>query len=89
MRSSWKRLGMAVGMLAVVGSGIWTLAGVIPPEDVFPCKKARRHCGTKCEDSTYNGVGLCREGTDGPTSAISIECCCCTSGFQNRYFIGG
>ena len=90
MRSSWKRMGLAVGLLAVLGNGVWTLAG-IPPEDVFSCKKIRnRACGQpKCGERPYPNVGACREGLDGPLQFITVECCCCTPGFQTRYFIGG
>ena len=90
MRSSWKRMGLATGLLAVLSSGFWTLAGALP-EDVFPCKKVRnRACGQpKCGERPYPGVGACREGLDGPQQPLTIECCCCTPGFQDRYFIGG
>ena len=59
-------------------------------KDTKRCTKLHDGCTpTSCEDSTYNGFGVCREGRDGPGSAITIQCCCCTDGFENRYWIGG
>ena len=55
--------------------------------DTTPCFQLRSACQTSCEDSTYNH-GVCEEAS-GAVSAISIECCCCTDGWQGRSFIGG
>jgi hypothetical protein len=57
-------------------------------KDTSSCKKLQSYCSISCEDSTYTH-GVCREGTHGATSAISVQCCCCTEGFEHRYFIGG
>ncbi len=59
---------------------------VDPTVPVWPCPHFRSYCGTSCEDSTYGG-GLC-QGANGEVSAISIQCCCCTDGFQRRSFVG-
>ena len=45
-------------------------------------------CFTTCENSVYV-IGLCRDDRDGSTSAISVQCCCCTDGANHRSFIGG
>jgi hypothetical protein len=58
-----------------------------PPRDFTPCQKLQDVCSTTCEDSTYHGVGLCREGKDGAEVPISIECCCCTDGYKKRVWI--
>ena len=58
-----------------------------PPRDFTPCQKLQSVCDTTCADSTYHGVGLCREGKDGPEVQISIECCCCTDGYKKRVWI--
>jgi hypothetical protein len=56
--------------------------------DTTSCKKLQNYCSTSCESSVYT-IGVCQEGTHGAGSAISVECCCCTEGFEHRYFIGG
>ena len=58
-----------------------------PPRDFTKCQKLQDVCSTTCADSTYHGVGLCREGRDGAEVPISIECCCCTDGSNNRVWI--
>jgi hypothetical protein len=58
-------------------------------KDTRRCKKEQDVCYVSCEDSTYNGFGVCREGKNGPETPMSIQCCCCTEGFENRYWIGG
>ena len=58
-------------------------------KDTTRCTKLQNYCSTSCEDSTYIH-GVCREGgKNGPSYAISVECCCCTGDAQHRYFIGG
>ncbi|MBZ5640146.1 MAG: hypothetical protein LAO51_15475 [Acidobacteriia bacterium] len=84
--------GTVVGPVAMDADYMFTmdLEGTVffidPTIPVSPCSHFRSYCNTSCEDSTYGG-GLCEEAS-GDVSAISVECCCCTDGFQRRSFIG-
>ena len=98
MKNAWIRPSLVVGVLLVMAAGAWTLAidiNVDAPQiniikkDTTSCRKLQYYCNHTCEESPYTGVGLCREGKDGPTSAISVVCCCCTEGSEHRYYIGG
>ena len=90
MTSSWLRLGIVVGVLAVACAGAAVLATPdLEKKDTSKCGSLKnRVCGTSCEDSTYV-IGLCRDDRTGTTSAVSVECCCCTEGANHRSFIGG
>ena len=104
MKHSWIRLGVVVGVLVVFVVGASTLADqavsmtaiepdgiVIVKKDTTRCRKLQDYCTRTCEESTYPGTGMCQEGGGyhGPTSAISVECCCCTPGWEHRSYIGG
>ena len=102
MKSSWMPARVAAAVVFVLVAGarttageIATLAGISPDnkniikKDTRSCKKYHEYyCTRTCEESVYT-IGVCREGKNGPESPISVECCCCTEGFENRYFIGG
>jgi hypothetical protein len=85
--------GLATGPVAMDADFMFTmdLEGTVffvdPTVPITSCSRARSYCKTSCEDSTYT-IGLCQEA-NGEVSAISVECCCCTDGFQRRSFIGG
>jgi hypothetical protein len=99
MNNKWIRLGFVLGVVFVLGAGAWALAvdvaGVdlskfdIVKKDTISCRKAQSYCSQACGERPYPGVGVCQDGKGGPTSAITIECCCCTDGWEKRYFIGG
>lgn len=79
---------MPVLVAAIVFSAIAALqTQAHPPRDFTPCQKLQSVCSTSCADSTYHGVGLCRDGKDGAEVPISIECCCCTDGYNKRVWI--
>lgn len=90
MKNFWARLGVVAGLFAVVLAGAWALATPDPiKKDTIKCGRLRNQvCGTSCEGSVYTS-GLCRDDRDGSTSAISVQCCCCTEGANHRSFIGG
>jgi hypothetical protein len=54
------------------------------PEDTFRCKDFV--CTSACGDAPYIN-GVCKDGNQ--YSAITIECCCCVPGANNRSWIGG
>lgn len=90
MKSLWIRLGLVAGVLAVVLAGASALATPdLGKKDTFKCGQLKSSvCGTSCENSVYTN-GLCRDDRTGATSAISVQCCCCTEGANHRSFIGG
>jgi hypothetical protein len=90
MKSSWIRLGMLVGVVAVIVAGTSALATPdLIKKDTTKCGNLKNDlCTITCESSVYT-VGLCRDDRDGSTSAISVQCCCCTEGANHRSFIGG
>ena len=89
MKNFWTRAGLVAGVVLAFGSGAWTPAVDIVKKDTTSCKKLQYYCDRTCEESPYPGTGVCQEGKNGATSAISVECCCCTEGSEHRYFIGG
>jgi hypothetical protein len=86
-------------MLSLAGVAAAVVAGVLAmtrtpadprPKDQIPCKKEQHVCSTSCADSTYTGFGECLDGKNGnPIPNTSIECCCCTEGYEKRYWYGG
>ena len=90
MKGSWIRLGTVVGVLAVIVAGASALATPdLIKKDTAKCGHLKNSvCATSCEDSVYTN-GLCRDDRDGSTSAVSVQCCCCTEGANHRSFIGG
>ncbi len=90
MKTSWIRLGMVVGVLVVVVAGVSTLATPdLIKKDTVKCGSVQHDaCSTTCEASVYTH-GLCVDDKTQVTSAISIQCCCCTEGANHRSFIGG
>jgi len=90
MRSSWTRLGIVAGVVAVIIAGASALATPdLIKKDTSKCGHLKNnYCTTTCEDSVYT-IGLCRDDRDGSTSAVSVQCCCCTEGANHRSFIGG
>jgi hypothetical protein len=90
MKLDWIRLGDVAGLLAAIFVGASALATPdLIKKDTSKCGQLKsRVCTTTCENSVYV-IGLCRDDRDGSTSAISVECCCCTEGSKYRSFIGG
>ena len=92
MKSFSVRLGIVAGVFVVVAAGASALATPdLIKKDTSKCGSLQNHyCSspTACEDSVYVS-GLCRDDRDGSTSAISVQCCCCTDGANHRSFIGG
>lgn len=90
MKSSWVRLGTVAGVLAVVLAAASALATPdLIKKDTAKCGQLKHlYCTTTCEDSVYTH-GLCRDDRTGETSAISVQCCCCTDGANHRSYIGG
>jgi hypothetical protein len=89
VKNWWMRLGVVAGVLVVFVYAASTLAVNIANKDTLSCKKLQSVCSRSCADSPYTGFGLCQEGTHGATSPVSVQCCCCTDGWEHRYFIGG
>ncbi|MBZ5638524.1 MAG: hypothetical protein LAO51_07155 [Acidobacteriia bacterium] len=103
MKNFWIRLGIVVGVLVVLVDGASTLAGQVGSttlsdsdrvgviRDTTKCRKLQYYCVRTCEESPYTGIGLCQEGNgnSGHGSPISVECCCCTPGWEHRSYIGG
>jgi predicted nucleic acid binding AN1-type Zn finger protein len=89
MKSFSIRLGIVMGVLAVIIAGATVLAKG-PPKDTTRCSSwlKKNVCTTTCENSVYTH-GVCRDDSTGAESAITFECCCCTAGAENRSFIGG
>jgi hypothetical protein len=90
MRSPWIRLGIVVGVLVVLVAGASALA---TPDrikkDTVKCGNLKQDaCTSTCEGSVYTH-GLCVDDRTGETSAITVQCCCCTEGANHRPFIGG
>ncbi len=81
---------MVVGVLVVVVAGVSTLATPdLIKKDTVKCGSVQHDaCSTTCEASVYTH-GLCVDDKTNETSAISIQCCCCTEGANHRSFIGG
>ena len=90
MRGFWARLAAAIGVLVAVIASASALAVPDPiKKDTTKCGNLKNFvCHTTCEDSVYT-IGLCRDDRNGATSAISVQCCCCTEGANHRSFIGG
>ena len=99
MNNNWIRAGFVLGVVFVLGAGAWALGvdvvGIdqdevnIIKKDTISCKKAQNYCTLTCGERPYPGVGVCQDGKGGPTTPMTIECCCCTDGWEKRYFIGG
>lgn len=91
MKNGWFRLGIVAGVLAVVFAGASALADRPGPQDTTRCKDLQYYCTRTCAESPYTGFGLCQEGNGrgSRTSPISVQCCCCTEGWQHRSYIGG
>lgn len=90
MKKFWLRWATLAAVVASVLVGVTALADPDPlKKDSTKCGWLKnRYCATSCEDSVYV-IGLCVDDRDGTTSAISVECCCCTEGANHRSFIGG
>lgn len=90
MQKTSFRFGLVAIVLGVIVAGASALATPdLIKKDTTKCGNLKNHvCTTSCEDSVYT-VGLCRDDRDGSTSAISVQCCCCTEGANHRSFIGG
>lgn len=93
MKNVWVRSGIAAVLLFVMVAGVSALAKPDPLKmDTSKCGSLRHGwndvCRTTCEDSVYT-IGLCRNDKTGETWLISVECCCCTEGWNHRSFIGG
>ena len=90
MKSSWIRYGIMSGVFAVIVVGTSALATPdLNKKDTTKCGNLKNDlCTVSCEDSVYIS-GLCRDDRDGSTSAISVQCCCCTDGANHRSFMGG
>ena len=88
MKNSWIRLGIVAGVLAVMVAGASTLATPEPEKkDSFSCGYLRQHdaCATTCEDSAYTR-GLCRDNRNRVLEFKTVQCCCCTEGWQHRSY---
>jgi hypothetical protein len=90
MKNSWIRLGVVIGILVGIVAGVSALATPdLIKKDTMKCGSLKQDvCNTTCEASVYT-QGLCRDDKTGATSAISVQCCCCTEGANQRSFIGG
>ena len=91
MKNFGIRLGIVAGVLAIIVAGASTLADppTLEDRDTSNCGKLRHYaCDSACGETPYTH-GLCRDKRDGSTSAITVQCCCCTEGANHRSFIGG
>lgn len=93
MKSFSIRLGLVTGVLAIIVAGASALATQDPiKKDTRRCrsKQAQAYCSTPtaCEDSVYT-IGVCRDDQTGAESPLTIQCCCCTEGSDQRSWIGG
>jgi hypothetical protein len=73
---------VAVVFLAAATTRVLSRPGF--PEDTTRCKNYV--CRVACEDTVYV-IGVCRDGNQ--YSQITIECCCCVPGSNNRTWTGG
>jgi hypothetical protein len=84
MKSSWKHLGMAAGLVVAIVASQPTNAK--RPKDI-------RRCGS-CTPAQICGQSnevpkLCGPTKDGPWTGSTYSCCCCVDGGQNNWFWGG
>lgn len=88
MKRTFMRLALGAFSVVAFGNGVWTLAKQTPIY-LIRCKQAERHCNSRptCGVEPYNGVGGCQEGLDGTFVPMNFECCCCTDGWQSRYWV--
>jgi hypothetical protein len=86
------RLGIVAGVLVVMVASALALANPHTRKDTRTCKskRAQIYCTgpTACEDSVYT-IGVCTDDQTGAESAVTIECCCCTDGADQRSWTGG
>lgn len=88
MKSLWIRLGIVVGVLAVMAFGASTLAARNPEKkDVYSCGSLRQQdaCATTCDGSVYT-QGDCHDKRNKVVEFRTLECCCCTEGWQGRAY---
>lgn len=78
------RIVAAVAVLVLAAATTKVLSKKGFPEDTTRCRDYV--CRTTCEGSVYS-IGYCRDGNQ--YSQITIECCCCVPGANNRSWTGG
>lgn len=90
MKNRWIRLCTVAFVLAVMVAGVSALAKPdLIKKDTKKCGGLRHDaCRTTCEDSIYSH-GACRDDKTGEVWSITVQCCCCTEGWNKRSFIGG
>ena len=90
MKNPWLRAGtFAVALTAILAGASALATPSLERKDTKKCGYLKsRYCATTCEDSVYSN-GLCVDDRTGQTSAVSVQCCCCTPGANHRSFIGG
>ena len=89
MKNTWIRIGVVLGVLGVVVVGSAALADPdLIKKDTSKCGSLKDLCTISCADSVYSN-GVCRDDKTGEESFISVQCCCCTDGSNQRSFIGG
>ena len=84
MRNQWKRLGLMIGVVALLTVGALTL-GAPGPKTLKKCPKPA--CADTCDPPTQAAV-TCQEGPNGASFPSTYECCCCSADAKNRYYAG-
>jgi hypothetical protein len=86
MRISWKRVGIVAALIVVTVAAQPTVANR-KPKDVFRCPsscEANQVCGQSNEVPKQ-----CGPSKNGPWSASTYSCCCCTENSAGNWFYGG
>jgi hypothetical protein len=83
--------GTATGPVALDSDSMFTmdLEGLISlhSPSIRSCPNRQSDCNISCEESEYTH-GVCVDYATGEGAGISVQCCCCTDGWENRTFIG-
>lgn len=86
MTISWKRIGIAAGLVAVMVAA-QPAPAKNPRIDISKCPRtcdAGEVCGVTVED-----VKQCGPSSQGPWSPSTYSCCCCTDSSKGNWFYGG
>jgi hypothetical protein len=87
MRISWKRVGMAAGLVAAIVASHPTIAKKTGM-DIHPCNPG--NCSPTAICGQSNEIPkTCGPTKEGPWRESTYSCCCCVDGGQNNWFQGG
>jgi uncharacterized membrane protein len=86
MRILWKRIGMAVALVAAIGA-VQPTTAKNPRIDIRKCPRtcdATEVCGVTPEDPKQ-----CGPSSQGPWHVSTFACCCCADDSKGNWFYGG